>query len=151
MTEPALAGAGRSGPSAAASAGAASVGSRPALGAGRLARLWEAGGPVLAVLLLILVAWYAGAVMLNRPQVEERLTNLGEPYGWQQVVDAAWAMDRPVLPAPHQVAANWWASTFEQEIDSPRSLVFHAGVTLQATLLGFALGMTLGVLSLIHI
>ena len=148
MTEPALAGAsGSTGPHAIRGAGLGSSASAgTARPPGALARMVAAVGPVVAVLLLILLAWYAGAVALNRPQVVERLDNLGEPYGWQQVVDAAWAMERPVMPAPHQVAVNWWKSTFEQDLDSPRSLVFHAGVTLQATLLGFVLGMTLGVL-----
>jgi NitT/TauT family transport system permease protein len=101
---------------------------------------------VLLMVVFILVAWYGGAVALNAPQVSERLDGLGEPWGWQQLAQGAWAMERPVLPAPHQVAQNWWVSVFETEIDSPRSLVHHAGVTLTATLLGFALGMTLGVL-----
>ena len=113
---------------------------------GPLAGLWHHAGPVLLVVALILVAWYGGAVALNAPQVSERLDGLGEPWGWQQLAQGAWAMERPVLPAPHQVAQNWWVSVFETEIDSPRSLVHHAGVTLTATLLGFALGMTLGVL-----
>jgi NitT/TauT family transport system permease protein len=113
---------------------------------GPLAGLWHHVGPVLLMVALILVAWYGGAVALNAPQVSERLDGLGEPWGWQQLAQRAWAMERPVLPAPHQVAQNWWVSVFETEIDSPRSLVHHAGVTLTATLLGFALGMTLGVL-----
>jgi NitT/TauT family transport system permease protein len=113
---------------------------------GPLAGLWHHVGPVLLMVALILVAWYGGAVALNAPQVSERLDGLGEPWGWQQLAQGAWAMERPVLPAPHQVAQNWWVSVFETEIDSPRSLVHHAGVTLTATLLGFALGMTLGVL-----
>lgn len=103
-------------------------------------------GPVALVLLVLLVVWYAGAVALNAPQVRERLDGLGEPWGISELAQGAWSMERPVLPAPHQIAANWWASVFETEIDSPRSLVFHAGVTLTATLLGFALGMALGVL-----
>lgn len=103
-------------------------------------------GPVALVLLVLLVVWYAGAVALNAPQVRERLDGLGEPWGISELAQGAWSMERPVLPAPHQIAVNWWASVFETEIDSPRSLVFHAGVTLTATLLGFALGMALGVL-----
>jgi NitT/TauT family transport system permease protein len=108
-------------------------------------RLWERTGPVLLVLAVIVLAWYAAAVWLNGPQVRERLEGLGNPFGFADVVAAAWSMERPVLPAPHQIAVNWWASTFATDITSPRSLVFHAGVTLTATLLGFVLGMLLGV------
>jgi NitT/TauT family transport system permease protein len=100
---------------------------------------------VLVVLAVLLVAWYAGAVALNAPQVSERLDGIGVPWGFNELAQSAWSMDRPVLPAPHQVAINWWASVFETAIDSPRSLVHHAGITLTATLLGFALGMLLGV------
>jgi NitT/TauT family transport system permease protein len=104
----------------------------------------HAAWPVAVVSLAFLALWYTAAVWLNGPQVRERLDGVGEPYGWRQVIDAAWAMERPVLPAPHQVAESFLAGVRE-EVDSPRSLLFHAGVTLSATLLGFLLGMALGV------
>jgi NitT/TauT family transport system permease protein len=100
---------------------------------------------VAVVSLALLALWYGAAVWLNGPQVRERLDGLGEPYGARQVLAAAWAMERPVMPAPHQVAESFLAGVRE-EPDSPRSLLFHAGVTLSATLPGFALGMLLGVL-----
>jgi NitT/TauT family transport system permease protein len=50
-----------------------------------------------------------------------------------------------VLPAPHQILADFVSSITDNEFDSPRSLIFHAGVTLSATLLGFGLGLMLGV------
>jgi NitT/TauT family transport system permease protein len=102
--------------------------------------------PVALVVATLLLVWYAMAVSLNAPQVIERLDGLGSPWGARQMVEATWSMERPVLPAPHQVVLNWWQSVFDNAIDSPRSLVFHAGVTLSATVLGFALGMLLGVL-----
>ena len=55
------------------------------------------------------------------------------------------AQDRPVLPAPHQVAAELWDTTVAKPITSKRSLVYHAWVTLSAALLGFAIGTTLGI------
>ncbi len=102
--------------------------------------------PVGVVLLVTVLVWYAAAVWLNAPQVGERLDGLGTPWSFTDLAQGAWSMERPVLPAPHQIAINWWASVFETEVDSPKSLVFHAGVTLTATLLGFVLGMALGVL-----
>jgi NitT/TauT family transport system permease protein len=102
--------------------------------------------PVALVVAALLLIWYAMAVWLNAPQVIERLDGAGAPWGARELVDAAWSMERPVLPAPHQVVLNWWQSVFDTAIDSPRSLVFHAGVTLSATVLGFVLGMLLGVL-----
>ena len=64
---------------------------------------------------------------------------------------------RPRLPAPHQVAAEIWDSTVIEELVSRRgiwrsgefsnrSLVYHAGVTLLPTLLGFLIGTGLGIL-----
>jgi len=102
--------------------------------------------PVIAVLTAVVLIWYAAAVWLNAPQVSERLEGIGEPWGWRELVNGTWSMERPVLPAPHQVADNWWTSVFDTAVDSPRSLIFHAGVTLGATVLGFALGMALGIL-----
>ena len=106
----------------------------------------RAVGPVVLVVGVLLAVWYAAAVWLNAPQVIERLNGVGNPWGAHELVAATWSMERPVLPAPHQIVADWWLSVFGTDLDSPRSLVFHAAVTLSATLLGFALGMVLGVL-----
>jgi NitT/TauT family transport system permease protein len=106
---------------------------------------WHRSWPVAAVVALGLALWYGGAVWLNSPQVIDRLDGLGNPWGWRELVAACWAMERPVLPAPHQILLDLWASLTENEIDSPRNLLFHAGVTLTATVLGFVLGLALGV------
>jgi len=103
-------------------------------------------GPVALVAAVLIVVWYAAAVWLNAPQVIERFDGIGNPWGARELVDATWSMERPVLPAPHQIVADWWASVFGADLDSPRSLVYHAGVTLSSTILGFALGLALGVL-----
>ncbi len=63
---------------------------------------------------------------------------------------AIWGMtytlDRPNLPSPHQVGAELYSSVFTVEPTSRRSLVYHAWVTLSATLLGFAIGSAAGIL-----
>ena len=110
-----------------------------------MTEFWRKCLPVALVIAALLLLWYAAAVWLNAPQVIERLDNAGSAWTWQALVQGAWAMERPVLPAPHQIAADFWSSIADHDIDSPRSLVFHAGVTLAATLLGFALGLALGV------
>ena len=61
------------------------------------------------------------------------------------------ALERPRLPAPHQVATELWNSTVNKKITSKRSLVFHGWVTLSSTLLGFAIGTGLGILLAIGI
>ena len=57
----------------------------------------------------------------------------------------AWSQDRPVLPSPHQVAADFWKSTVGLDIGSKKSLVYHSWVTLSATLLGFLIGTVFGI------
>jgi NitT/TauT family transport system permease protein len=105
----------------------------------------ERAGPVALVVAVLLVVWYAAAVALNAPQVIERLNGIGTAWGAQELTAAAWSMERPVLPAPHQIALDLWSSLTDNDLDSPRNLLYHAGVTLSATLLGFVLGVALGV------
>ena len=100
--------------------------------------------PVAVVLLTILALWYLGAVWLNAPQVIDRYRD--QPYTWEQLVEDCWSMDRPVLPAPHQVAVELNKTVFQVKPTSKRSLIYHAWITLSATLLGFVLGSVLGIL-----
>ncbi|MFT6225286.1 MAG: NitT/TauT family transport system permease protein [Paracoccaceae bacterium] len=58
---------------------------------------------------------------------------------------ASFGQDRPRLPSPDQVAVELWKTTVEKSVTSKRSLIFHAGITLSATLLGFAIGAGLGI------
>jgi len=105
----------------------------------------QAGGaalPVLSVLALLLLVWYFAAIALNAPQVRERLP---PDAGFLALVGGTWSMTRPVLPAPHQIVAELQKSVFERPVTSPRSLVYHAGVTLSAALVGLALALGLGV------
>ena len=105
---------------------------------------WQRFGPVLAVLALLMLVWYGAAVWLNAPQVIERVLSNQSGWGAADLMRLTWAMDRPVLPAPHQIAADLWNSIFGWPLDSPRSLLFHAYVTASATLLGFVMGSLLG-------
>ena len=102
--------------------------------------------PVLTVLGALLIVWYAGAVWLNAPQVIER--QLADRPGWglAELLPLTWSMERPVLPAPHQIALDMWRSIVDWPLDSPRSLLFHTGVTAASTLIGFVLGALLGAL-----
>ena len=101
--------------------------------------------PIAAVFAALLVVWYLAAIWLNAPQILER--TLGGRSDWTitQLVGLTWSMERPVLPAPHQVAIDLFEAVFTQSVFSPRSLLFHAAVTSGATLLGFAMGTVLGV------
>jgi NitT/TauT family transport system permease protein len=54
--------------------------------------------------------------------------------------------NRPKLPPPHQVASALWDGIAGEPVTSKRSLVYHAWVTVEATLTGFLLGLVVGVL-----
>jgi NitT/TauT family transport system permease protein len=62
-----------------------------------------------------------------------------------RTIAETWSAERPVLPAPHQIVAEIWKTTFGVKPSSPRSLLFHAWVTLSSTLTGFAAGTLLGI------
>ncbi len=49
-----------------------------------------------------------------------------------------------MLPAPHQVGVELKKTVIDKRVTSKRSLVYHAGITLSSSLLGFALGTLLG-------
>lgn len=109
-------------------------------------RLWQGKtGPVLAVLAVLLAVWYTIAVVLNAPQIRDRWQREGRVGGAGELVAEAWAMERPVLPAPHQIAQELQRTVLDLPASSRRSLLHHARVTLASTLLGFALGTALGI------
>ena len=103
--------------------------------------------PVLTILLAILAFWYVMAVVMNTPwqnTLNTRASLTDVPF--TDFALQTWAQDKPILPAPHQVAAEIWNATVALEITSRRSLAYHAWITLSATLLGFGFGTALGVL-----
>jgi NitT/TauT family transport system permease protein len=101
--------------------------------------------PVLTVLGVIAVLWLVGCVALNAPGAIERVLAPKGPYGFSDLVGATLTMQRPVLPSPHQVAADLWTSLVDWPLDSPRNLLYHVAVTAQSTLVGFVFGTLLGI------
>ena len=102
--------------------------------------------PVLTIVSAIVLIWYVGAVVLNAPWERDQAERAGVELPFPDMVANTMAQERPVLPAPHQVAVEIWETTVEKKITSKRSLVYHAWITLSATLLGFAMGVVLGIL-----
>lgn len=103
-------------------------------------------GPILAVVLAIVALWYGGAVVLNAPWAYDQAARAGVTLGPPALIEATLTQERPKLPAPDQVVAELWKSTVEMAPTSKRSLIYHAGITLSATLLGFLMGTVLGIL-----
>jgi NitT/TauT family transport system permease protein len=100
--------------------------------------------PVLAVLGLTLAIWYLAVVPMNAPWVYDQAAREDRQVSWAELVPATMSLERPVLPAPHQVAAELWQGVAGQKVTSKRSLVYHGFVTLESTLYGFVLGIALG-------
>ncbi|WP_319824912.1 ABC transporter permease [Thalassovita sp.] len=101
--------------------------------------------PVLTVVAAIFVIWYGASVMLNAAWAKDQAKRAGVELSFTEMVADTWAQDKPKLPAPHQVAVEIWNTTVEKKITSKRSLVYHSGITLSSTLLGFVLGTVLGI------
>ena len=111
---------------------------------------WQRGfagkiGPVTLILALTVVIWYVAAVGLNAAGAIERVLDPRGAWGAADLVRETLAMQRPVLPAPHQVAIDLWHSILDWPLDSPRNLLYHVAVTAQSTLVGFVMGTLLGV------
>lgn len=107
--------------------------------------------PIGTVIVALIAIWYVAAVFLNAPFERDTAARNGEAITFADIVPKTMAQERPVLPAPHQVAAELWDTTVNKAVTSKRSLVYHAWVTLSATLLGFAMGTVLGILLAIGI
>ena len=103
--------------------------------------------PILTVLLVIVGLWYAAAVKLNAAWVYDQATRAGTPApAFSELVGLTMNQERPVLPTPHQVGAELVKSTLGMQVSSKKSLVYHGWVTISATLLGFLIGTTAGIL-----
>ncbi|MDP9136976.1 MAG: ABC transporter permease [Pseudomonadota bacterium] len=107
--------------------------------------------PVGIVVAVIVVIWYIAALPMNAVVAAPKID------AGAGVLDAArisWSLDRPVLPAPHQVLAELFTTVFTVAPTVPKSLLFHAWVTLSSTVVGFLMGTILGVLlavAIVHV
>jgi NitT/TauT family transport system permease protein len=70
-------------------------------------------------------------------------------------IGRGYALDRPRLPTPVQVGEELWKTTgalaMRGRAFSKRSLIYHGWITLQSTLMGFALGTLVGILGAVGI
>jgi len=134
----------------------------------------------LGVLMALLVIWYGAVVPMNVQETLTRAERAGAEVSpptaverrdmgnWALVVrnttllGESWSLDRPRLPAPHQVAVELYDSVIDEELNgrrglvrsgslSKRGLLYHTLVTLNATMVGFLIGTGLGILLAIGI
>ena len=102
--------------------------------------------PIGTVVLALIVLWYVFVVVLNMPFERDSAARAGTTADFMTLLPNTMAQERPVLPAPHQVIVELWDTTVNKAVTSKRSLVYHAWITLSATLAGFAMGGLLGIL-----
>jgi NitT/TauT family transport system permease protein len=111
----------------------------------------RSAGPVLAVAVALVAIWYGAAVWMNAAWTYDQAARAGTEPTFSAVLADTMHQARPVLPAPHQILAELKKTVVDTAPTSKRSLVYHGGVTLWATLLGFVTGTLLGMLVAIGI
>ncbi len=92
----------------------------------------------------LIALWLVFVVVLNAPFERSQAASAGTEIGfsdWSQKPSRR--NDRSSLPAPG--AGGMVETTFEMKPTSKRSLVYHAWITISATLAGFGMGTALGV------
>jgi NitT/TauT family transport system permease protein len=99
--------------------------------------------PVLTICVAILVLWYVACIPMNAVVAEAKIAAAGG--GFANTLAVSWGLDRPVIPAPHQIVTEIWNSVFLIAPWKVKSLVFHIWVTLTSTMLGFVMGALLGI------
>jgi len=97
------------------------------------------------MVLALVAIWYVAAVAMNWSLVRDGFEREETPYTMSDVLAGTMDAERPLLPAPHQIASTFLDSVFGYPPLAPRSLVYHSLVTLSATLLGFLLGALFGI------
>ncbi|MEM8804174.1 MAG: ABC transporter permease subunit [Pseudomonadota bacterium] len=129
--------------------------------------------PVLTVLAAIIGVWVAAVAPMNIKQsldMAERAGVVVVPEDARarsetsafvllaQNPSEVWrgySLERPRLPTPVQVGQELWKTTgamvMRGRAFSKRSLIYHGWITLQSTLLGFALGTFVGVVGAVGI
>ena len=101
--------------------------------------------PVATVIFALLLIWYGAAIALNSAWAHSKAERANIQLSLLDLIKDTWSQEKPRLPAPHQVGIEIWKTTVEKKITSKRSLVFHGWITLSSTLLGFAIGTSLGI------
>jgi NitT/TauT family transport system permease protein len=110
--------------------------------------------PVTTITLILLILWYIFTFVMNAPFQRDQDSRDGVTSTFSELVAKTMRQPKPTMPAPHQVAQNLYKNIFTVKPTSQRSLVYHAGVTLSSTLLGFLMGTVLGILiavGIVHI
>lgn len=130
-----------------------------------LRRWWQRSrtAPVAILVTLALLLWYAAALPMNRVLTANLLT---EQASLTERARVSWSLQRPILPAPHQVVQTFHKEVFatplwravpgqpDARMLNPRNLLTHVLVTASAALTGFAIGTLIGIalaVAIVHV
>ncbi|PQM54885.1 MAG: ABC transporter permease [Rhodobacteraceae bacterium] len=109
--------------------------------------------PITTIAVFILFFWYCFSIVLNSSWAYDRASRNSQTLTFKELVYDTWSQKKPKLPAPHQVFSEMWETTFNKNITSKRSLVYHTWITLSGTIAGFLFGTILGIilaLAIVH-
>jgi NitT/TauT family transport system permease protein len=101
--------------------------------------------PLLVTVLAVLIIWYGATILLNLDLAQGGFEREEQDYTTSELIWKTMDLERPLLPAPHQIVATFIDGVIGYPPSSPRSLVFHGWVTLSAALLGLAMGVGFGI------
>ncbi|WP_089898697.1 ABC transporter permease [Loktanella fryxellensis] len=119
--------------------------------------------PILTVVAVLLGVWLLAVVPMNihlaadqaqrdgvavvpdTPAARQEVGAVALAVRNPDVMASTYTLERPALPGPQQVVGELWRTTVAVRPSSKQSLIYHGWVTLSATLLGFAIGTTLGI------
>jgi NitT/TauT family transport system permease protein len=117
--------------------------------------------PVTAILLLLVGIWYGALVPMNSVVADPFIAQTDGSFAESFRISGA--LERPVLPSPHQVFGELHSSIIgtplTREVEGTRmlnnrNLLFHVWTTLSSTVLGFLFGAFLGItlaIGIVHI
>jgi NitT/TauT family transport system permease protein len=120
-------------------------------GAGIRPRRTAEGSRQLAAVLVVLgglvAIWYLAAIPINGAQLEDLFARIDpdRSFSFAERLTATWDSNRPMLPTPDLIVADFWDSATSSDLTNRRNILHHVGVTAGATALGFVLGGLLGV------
>ncbi|MEM9524200.1 MAG: ABC transporter permease [Pseudomonadota bacterium] len=109
--------------------------------------LWTGACIPMNIKLALSQAERAGMAVVPQEAVRrQEMSGFGLAIRNPSIIPAVYALERPRLPSPAQVARNFRENVFDRKVTSKRSLVFHGWITLSATLNGFLLGAAIGIM-----
>jgi NitT/TauT family transport system permease protein len=100
---------------------------------------------VASILLVLLILWSIVATIVEAPAAVAQLSGHGGNPDLTAILARSWSITRPLLPSPLQLTEELWKDLLDYPITSPRSLVYHAAVTLEVAVAGFVLGAAIGI------